>query len=117
MGKIPNIKNLETLLDELKNELVDLYDAHLRSIILYGSFARGDYDSESDIDIMILLDLDEQGQRELRRGLAQRITDLSIKYNILISAIDNNYDAFNSRVSFVPFYSNVAKEGVNIYAN
>ena len=29
----------------------------LNKVILYGSYARGDYDDESDIDIMILADI------------------------------------------------------------
>jgi len=31
----------------------------LNKIILYGSYARGDYDVESDIDIMVLADISE----------------------------------------------------------
>ena len=34
--------------------LVDLLGDMIFKIILYGSYARGDFDSESDIDIMML---------------------------------------------------------------
>lgn len=30
------------------------------SVILYGSYARGDYTSDSDVDIMILVNLSEE---------------------------------------------------------
>ncbi|GAB1477132.1 nucleotidyltransferase domain-containing protein [Bacillota bacterium] len=105
------------LLIELKRELLQLYSKHLRSIILFGSYARGDFDDESDMDIMVLLDLDEEEQRFFREKLAESATKLSLKYGVLISAIDNNYDAFRDRASYVPFYANVDREGVRIYAS
>lgn len=118
-------KNMDTityitnrpLLNELRDELLDLYSGHLRSIILFGSYARGDFNGESDMDVMVLLDLDEEEQRLFREKLAQRTTELSLKYGILISAIDNNYNAFHDRASYVPFYANVDREGVRIYAS
>ena len=118
-------KNMDTgtyiangpLLTELRDELLDLYSGHLRSIILFGSYARGDFTDGSDMDVMVLLDLDEEEQRLFREELAQRTTELSLKYDILILAIDNNYNAFHDRASYVPFYTNVDREGVRIYAS
>ena len=42
------------LLDELRNYLVNKYSCHL--IILYGSYATGDYTVESDIDVVCFSD-------------------------------------------------------------
>ena len=47
-------KELKELLDNYIKELKKVYGVHMRSIILYGSYARGDFNDESDIDIMIL---------------------------------------------------------------
>ena len=106
-----------SLLEELKNELQKLYGKYLKDIILYGSYARGDYDSESDIDIMVLVDLNDVEQRKYRDILAEKVTDISIKYDVLISLIDNNYEDFYIRTSYVPFYKNVIREGIKVYAN
>ena len=38
------------LLNEYVNELTKIYGSHLKKIILYGSYARGDYREDSDID-------------------------------------------------------------------
>ena len=38
-----------------KDEIKEVYGCHLKNVILYGSYARGDQNEESDIDIMILL--------------------------------------------------------------
>ena len=44
---------LERYVDEIKK----IYGNHLKAVILYGSYARGDFRADSDVDIMILVDL------------------------------------------------------------
>jgi predicted nucleotidyltransferase len=44
------------ILAEVKSALREIYGDNLRKVILYGSYARGDYDTEgSDIDVMLVL--------------------------------------------------------------
>ena len=40
-----------------------IYGVRLQSIILYGSCARGDFEKDSDIDILVLLDVSQFGLR------------------------------------------------------
>lgn len=112
-----NDEKVALLLGDLNRDIIELYGDSLKDIILFGSYARGDNDSESDMDIMILVDLDDEEQRRYRKVLVEKVTDLSIYYDIIISAIDNNYKEFYNRVSYVPFYKNVANEGVKVYAS
>ena len=50
---------IQALITQYINKVKNIYGSHLRQIILYGSYARGDFCSDSDIDIMILVDLSE----------------------------------------------------------
>ena len=50
-------KTIQSLLPQYLAEVQQIYGPHLKSVILYGSYARGDYTEDSDIDIMILVDL------------------------------------------------------------
>jgi predicted nucleotidyltransferase len=70
--------DLRLLLGEVRAGLKQLYDARLRGVYLFGSYARGDFDAESDCDLLIVLDalprygaeVDRTG--ELISGLALR---------------------------------------------
>lgn len=115
--ELPVESAIGPLLEELKEELQRLYGDYLKSIILFGSYARGDYDPDSDIDIMALLDLDIWEQKKYREALAEAVTDLSLKYEVLISVIENNSSDFDARALYVPFYKNVHQEGIRIYGH
>jgi len=49
--------SMKELLDKYIAKIKKIYGTHLQEVILYGSYARGDFKEDSDIDIMILLDI------------------------------------------------------------
>lgn len=57
----------------------------MREIILYGSYARGDFHPDSDIDIMILLDLSDIDIKEYRHQLSDMTFDFNMDYDVDIS--------------------------------
>jgi predicted nucleotidyltransferase len=72
------------ILIELKNSLKELLDEDRVRLILYGSKARGDYDSESDIDIAIII----QGlTRDLKNRILDAVADIEVKYLMPISTL------------------------------
>jgi predicted nucleotidyltransferase len=48
-------ETLNRILSKTINKFQDIFKDALRDVILYGSYARGDYDEESDIDIVALV--------------------------------------------------------------
>ncbi len=50
---------MQSLIEQYIAEIKKIYGKHLRRVILFGSYARGDFRPDSDIDIMILLDISD----------------------------------------------------------
>ena len=47
---------LKDLLTELKSRLMALYGVRMKGLCLYGSYAHGEQHSESDVDVLIIVD-------------------------------------------------------------
>ncbi len=47
-------ENIKNIASEVNEELKKLFAGKIERIILYGSYARRDFNLESDVDIMIL---------------------------------------------------------------
>lgn len=104
------------MLDELIGYLKDLYGDKIKEIVLYGSYAKGTEDEESDIDVAVILDIDEQEIRMYEKRLNEIISEISYKYMKVISLIDLSYEKFISWCNVLPFYKNILNEGVILYA-
>jgi predicted nucleotidyltransferase len=108
-------KELLNILRDVKHEVRQLFGDKLRGLILYGSYARNEQDPESDIDIMILVDDNEDGLRNYRYLIADVMGELTIKYGKLISLAEVTYNRFIDFLEVLPFYKNISEEGVEIY--
>ena len=84
----------------------------LTKVILYGSYARGDYKDNSDIDIMVLTTLTDEEIDKIETQVFDLAFDFQMKYGIDISVIIKNEDHFNYWLGALPFYDNVQKEGI-----
>ena len=77
-------KDLEALLNEYKSGLKELYGSQLRGVYLFGSYARGEQDEESDLDILIILSDYERYSLEIERT-GELTSQLSLEYGVSIS--------------------------------
>lgn len=107
--------NMQNLIKQYVNEIKQIYGTHLRQIILYGSYARGDFRPDSDIDIMILLDLSDLELKAYSQKLSYMTYDFNMDYNIDIKPIAKSKAHFNKWIVNYPFYSNIHREGVILY--
>jgi len=101
--------NLQNILTELSNSLKSLYNKRLIHIVLFGSHARGEDCSDSDIDIMVVLDDIVNAGKEIERT-GDVISGISLKYDVLISCIFISSKRY--KVEMSPLMLNVRREGV-----
>lgn len=106
------IKNIAL---EVNEELIKLFGEKIERIILYGSYARGDFNLESDIDIMILLNCDQKEIKEKRKDISRIASRVGLRNDIMVSLLARNYREYVSNMRYQPFYRNIEKEGKRIY--
>ena len=105
---------LDELLSEVTAEAKNIFGTKLHSVILYGSYARGDYDEESDVDIMFLVDTSSESLSLFRKEIDSLCGRLLYEYGIVVSITERDIETYNRYVSILPFYQNVEREGVKI---
>ncbi len=112
MNNLP--ENINEIINEFLIGVNKILNKRVKKIILYGSYARGDYKNNSDIDIMILTDLTDDEIVKYRNKIAHLKYDVECNNNfeVIISPLLKNIDKFNYWMDALPFYMNVQKEGV-----
>ena len=108
-------QTIHTLLIQYLLEIQKIYGTHLKKVILYGSYARGDYTPDSDVDIMILVDLSAEEMETYSDALSELGFEYNVQHNIWMMPVVKNQQHFYHWASSYPFYTNVQKEGVVLY--
>lgn len=98
---------------EIVSGLIDIFESNILEIILYGSVAREEETSESDIDIAIIL---KKGfNRETKEKFISWAASMDLKYGRVFSIIDIEQELYDKWNSILPFYKNVNKEGIVLW--
>lgn len=107
---------LKVVLDEVCSRAKTEFGTALKSVILYGSYARGDYDEESDVDVMIIADLPSEKIREFNKIFCDYSLDIDLKYDIVLSLVLQDKTTYDRYKSTYPFFKKIEKEGVDLVA-
>ena len=94
---------LNKITQEISARIRDILGDRLHKIILYGSYARGDYDSGSDIDIMVLADVADNELSEIKEYICNLSSDISLENNITVSIFIKDWGFFNRHVNILPY--------------
>jgi predicted nucleotidyltransferase len=93
----------------LKHHLEEIYGARFQSLYLFGSYARGDYREDSDVDLLIVLSGEVNPCQEIDH-LSGLVADLSWRYGVFLTILPIPADWLLNRQS--PLYVRVRQEGI-----
>ena len=106
---------VKEILYKVENNLIELFQNKLKDIILYGSYARNENTSESDMDIMILVDEKEEVLKEYEDSVEDIMVDLSLEYGIVLSLYAQSIKQYQKQLNVLPFLRNIQREGIKVY--
>ena len=102
---------VKNLVNQLKEGLGLIYGDRLKGVYIYGSYARGEERSDSDIDVMIVLDdYQSYGQEIDRTG--ELVSKLSLEYGFSISRVIMKETQWME--SDTPLLRNIRMDGVSV---
>lgn len=107
--------NEQLAIQILMQAMLNILQKNFRSMVIYGSKARGDFTPDSDIDIFVLV---KKISRMQRKQIYEALLDLELEYDTRISLIFYSEPEYQKNIQMKSFFiENIEKEGVEIWAN
>ena len=105
-----------TLIKSLKkmcSQLHSIYGNAMYSIILYGSYARGEQTSESDVDIALILSA--ESSEKAHDKMVDLVVDYELELAVTLSVVPIDLNQYLEWKNTLPFYKNIEKEGILLW--
>ena len=106
----------KTQLNKMTSQIVeayrDIYGQSTKNIVMYGSFARGDFDDESDIDFAAIVEGEKQALQKQLEEVWDKASDIGLEYDTVVSPVVIPYEEFLEYKDKLPYYRNIDKEGI-----
>lgn len=104
----------QTAIQKLLKKLVELYPDNIQRVILFGSKARGDFNADSDTDLLVLADRENWTLRnDIWKTAAHIELDYDLIFNIQLISIERWTQMSEERFSIC---RNVEREGITLFS-
>lgn len=109
-----SVKEIDPIIKNYIENVRELLGADFHRACVYGSYARGEYGEDSDIDIAIFTDR-KPGDFYLLIDLISEITfEYNVKYDIILSPVFQNEQEYERMLKAVPYYQSIQREGIAV---
>jgi len=109
---IKNKYRIHNIIYQFSQQLKDIMGSKLTKVIVYGSYAKGDYNSSSDVDVMILIKMSDNEIKKIENQVYDLAFDIEMDTGVDISPIIKNEEQYEYWLDTLPFYKNIHEEGV-----
>lgn len=114
MKEVQDVKLTEKLIKTLHAAQRSISkEFNIDRIVLFGSVARGQFDEESDVDILIVLE--ESPSHRIRNRISTIILDINLEYDTnLCGLVVDKKSWDNGPLSVLPIHNEVERDGILI---
>ena len=105
------IQNLDVICQRVVECYKKIYGDAIKEIYLYGSYARGDFDEDSDIDFAAIVKGERLELQKKRHKVLDETLKMDLEYDIITSPNVIPADEFEKYKKEVPYYRNIVREG------
>ena len=106
---------IQNVTSKVVKKSIEALGEKLNRIVLYGSYARGDFTPESDIDVMILIDCKHEELPNYRKQISKIASEISLDDDVELSLVLEDIYTYDKWLDTLVFYQNVKKEGLVLY--
>ena len=97
---------------QFSQQLKDIMGSQLIKVIVYGSYARGDFNSKSDVDVMILVKMSDSEIKKIENQVYDLAFDIEMDTGIDIYPIIKNENQYEYWLDTLTFYKNIHEQGM-----
>ena len=108
-------EELNRITDEVVKKILENEHLKIDKIYLYGSYAKGTANEESDIDIMVLCDNSPKEANQFSSEIFQGVDKVAFENDIMIQTNVKNVDFFNDWIDDLPYFRNIKNDGIMLY--
>ena len=107
------MRHLEAVLTDITKSAQSIAGKELYKMYLYGSCARKTDNEDSDIDVMIIIDNDDQDK--YADAIDAATGRICVDQEVLLSVQITSVKDWLAKQSYLPYYQNIINEGVVLY--
>jgi predicted nucleotidyltransferase len=101
---------MDPIIISFKKKILEKFPQAVRNVLLYGSRARGDFEKESDYDVIVLVD---KADKDLEESICVMAWDIGFEHHVSISVLVFEKKLFETDL-YEPLFMNVRREGVAV---
>lgn len=105
---------LNDISQQIAQSYRSVYGDSIVAIYLYGSYARGNYDDESDIDITAIVKGNRIDLQNKLKVIWNISADIGLENDVMVSPTVIPFDEYEKYKQQLPYYMNIQKEGKQI---
>lgn len=109
-----SVKDIDEVIKMYVDDVRELLGADFHRACVYGSYARGEYGEDSDIDIAIFTDRKPEDFYLLINLISQITFEYNVKYDVILSPVFQNEQEYERMFNAVPYFQSIQREGIAV---